>query len=238
MKKAVFIVVVFLQFIACVPEREKQREWITEDLGWYMWSAIYDVALENEASHLNELIQSNAEDVVSSYESWNQATNQFASQIARAFLGDFVDIYDSAADKQRDRLINKYHDNVDNVSRKLIDAVHLQGDRINEELRLELRLRRLFEEEPVVDDFQIRQLVDSLQLFDIDVYDDFWRALIGTPEKIISPPDSVISQIGFCYAVRALVGIKMPVVTSCKYSKKMDLWVVRVDNADNQFVKL
>lgn len=211
MKKLFFLLSITL-FIGCNSTQKNQKTWIYETLPEYVWiDKTYD-ALEQDADQRTDKYVAWANQAIEEYNDKGESDD--LNTLIAADLWGLSDLYllgggSSSAEKKRAAVINKYKKNSEAVLGAL--ASELENSFTYRDSSYEI----------------------TVSLTDEEIF----HTLFGTPESIPEINYTGISNVAKWIAVNTFQGMERPVISSCEYDKEKDLWVVRMDNADTQYVK-
>ena len=212
MKKVLFFVAAIFLLSACGFEQNKQREWISGNLPEYLWRDITYDAVNTEYHRVYDMLVEKANNAISAYSRKGRQDDLENMRFAYAWgLGDLYELGggNSSDVKKRNAAIEKYKTNFERVTALLPSMIG--GN---------LHLRD-----------------SSYRVTSMPSDDEIFKTLLGTPGKIATDNDDDISFYCRLITVHALEPLERPVIANCEYNKERDLWNVRVDNANNQYVK-
>lgn len=212
MKKLFFLLLPTALLIGCNTTTKNQKTWIYETLPEYVWiDKTYD-ALEQDADQRTDKYIAWANQAIEEYNDKGESDD--LNTLIAADLWGLSDLYllgggSSSAEKKRAAVINKYKKNSEAVLGAL--ASELENSFTYRDSSYEI----------------------TVSLTDEEIF----HTLFGTPESIPEINYTGISNVAKWIAVNTFQGMERPVISSCEYDKEKDLWVVRMDNADTQYVK-
>lgn len=67
--------------------------------------------------------------------------------------------------------------------------------------------------------------------------DEIFRSFLGSPTSFSQPELEQLYGVAELNVKAALQQLSKPKIASCQYDKEKQLWTVRIDNGDNQYVK-
>lgn len=68
-------------------------------------------------------------------------------------------------------------------------------------------------------------------------YEEICRRFLGTPTSYSEPESDQLYEVAELNVKATLQNLSRPKIASCQYDKDKQLWTVRIDNGDNQYVK-
>lgn len=213
MKKIVFILLLTATFSGCSPEKELQKKWISENLSTLVWNDVTYEALNNEYQELSSLLIDYSNQCMNTYFDKSVDTyygNNFRSELLRTF--DEIDTIfgGESFNTKRDKTINRYKSSCES-----------RIENLRENLGVCLRLRDSL-------------LVATEWHPDDDV---FCSMLLGEPEDIPRLSSEEEFEIARNLTINLFYEMSKPTISAIEYISEYEVWLVRMDNADNQYVK-
>lgn len=210
--KKLFLLLSITLFIGCNSTQKNQKTWIYETLPEYVWiDKTYD-ALEQDADQRTDKYVAWANQAIEEYNDKGESDD--LNTLIAADLWGLSDLYllgggSSSAEKKRAAVINKYKKNSETVLSVLTSEIDKS--------------------------FSYRD--SSYEITASLTDEEIFHSLFGTPNNIPEMNYEGISNVAKWIAVNTFQDMERPVIASCEYQKEKDLWVVRMDNADTQYVK-
>ena len=212
MKRIIFCACAILLLTSCESTHKKQKEWISDNLANFVWiDTTYD-ALEEQAYDLLKDLTDKANQAIAEYNDKGDE-DDINSYLSAAMLG-LSDLYylsggSSSAEKKRAQKVEYYIEHSSSLLEQL--------------------------EESIMDCFSYRD--SSLAVDRIPDNQYIFKALLGEPDNIPEIDDEDIEYLAKLIAVSVFQDMERPAVSSIQYDKDRGLWLVRMDDADNQYVK-
>ena len=200
----------------------KQKKWIYDNLPKRVWDDLASNAINNEYQRLVDLITDYGNSSINRYYNKERETDRaraslygsgyydesFSTQVYAALLGIETA---AGARNRRDSAINAYKK---------------RHDIVKSNLKSSFENCLSYKDSTIVDDYQLYSDQEICEM------------LLG---RVTSKPTSNSLQsyddIAQSATKRILSGMLHPVISSCTYNEGLGFWVVRLDHADNHYVK-
>ena len=212
MKKLIALIPVLFILFACNSVQKMQNEWITTFLPEQLWEDMTLEAVNDEYERISDVFFDMGNDAITAFN--DKGEEEDLSTMRSAYflgLGELYELGGGNSDKvkQRNAVIERYKTHFSRVTEMFRDAM---GNCLS--------------------------LRDS-SLSNVHVPSDkeLFNILYGTPERMSTIDERSIYQYARLITIHEISQLERPVVASCDYDKSRDLWVVRLDNIDNQYVK-
>jgi hypothetical protein len=212
MKKFFYTLIALGLLVSCSNMKSGQQKWIMDNLPTRIWHTMAYETVNAEYLRLRDVLSNYASDAISSFymDGYNEYQNnkRYAQEWGLGSLYEYLE--GSTYDFSRsDAVADAYKERYSNAIRTLADEI---GNCL--------------------------YLCDEqLELQDIITDREIFNELIGTPDYAPSPSSDRIRELAEWITTMALQGMSKPTISLCEYDKKNELWSVRMDNADNQYVK-
>lgn len=219
MKKTLFILSIITMITGCTGTRKEQKMWICESLPIKVWEGITYNALNSEYQRLVQVMAEFADEEIEKF--YDQSV--YAENLDRSLFGD--NYYDASADlmmqaffgvglgqsAQRDR-----KQSIKNYKERYKNVVELLKNNLS-----------------ICLTYKDSSFVECEHYSDEEIF----NTLIGNVKTAPITSEELAFDIAKDITNRILCALEKPVVSSCNYDKEKDFWIVRMDNAETQFVK-
>lgn len=212
MKKLIAFIPALFFLFACNSLQKTQSEWITTFLPDQLWEDITFEAVNDEYDRITDVFVDMRDNAISAFNDKGDEDDLNTLRSAQFWgLEDLYELNGGNSDKvkQRNAIIERYDDNFSQVTETLGEAMGTY-----------LSLRD-----------------SSLSSVRVPSDKELFTILYGTPERVSTIDERGIYQYARLITIREISELERPEVASCEYDKNRHLWVVRLDNAENQYVK-